>query len=377
MSSPVKIFIAYSREDSKLMEKLRTHLRPLERARMAKIWYDGIIEVGNDWEKEIKNHLHSAQIILLLISADFIDSDYCYDEEMMDALKKEERNEAKVIPIILRPCAWSYSPFAKLQVLPTDGKPVIEHEDYAFTEIVESVGKICQRKIEIQKAASKAIDEMLLKKKQEEDIPYFETPEMKEVQGIADSILSGEFFTKKSNSNIHNSFSDPRDGQTYKTVKLKDGRIWMAKNLNYDVGDGSYFYEGNRINGKNYGRLYTLDAAHQAVPPGWRIPTRAEWEKMITAYAEWDVISFSNSYNKGAFPFLIDGGSSEFNALYGGLKTDLKSFNYLGKFGNYWGSDRVFVNQYYVIQFERGLSKIVQTDKNMEYALSVRCIKDE
>ena len=378
------------------MEKLRIHLRPLERAKMAKVWYDGIIEAGNDWEKEIKNHLHSAEIILLLISADFIDSDYCYDEEMTDALKKHEQNESKVIPIILRPCAWKYSPFAKLQVLPKDGKPVIEHEDYAFTEIAETVANICQNKKQGNKSGEgglivkgeipaklKPIDQYLQNfnsfsdtNKDEDDIPFFETEEAKETQAIVDSILSGEFSSKKASFNNKNSFTDPRDGQTYRTIKLLDGRTWMAESLNYDLGDGSYLYENNTINGKNYGRLYTWEAAHKAVPPGWEIPTRKEWRTMIERYGSWEG-NFFSSYNRVAFLFLKEGGATQFNAGYGGLRTDLGNFNYLGKFGNFWGSDKKFVEEYHAIQFEKGLNKINEIAKNIDYSLSVRCIKDE
>ncbi len=394
MSSPTQIFIAYSRKDSELMEKLRIHLRPLERARMAKIWYDGIIEAGSDWEKEIKTHLHSANVILLLISADFIDSDYCYDEEMTDALKKHEQNESKVIPIILRPCAWKYSPFAKLLVLPKDGKPVIEHEDYAFTEIVEAVAKICQGKKEDIKTNEnglilkgeipsklKPIDHYLKKiepssdtNKVEDNIPFFETEEAKETQAIVDSILSGEFLKNKVESNNENSFTDPRDGQTYKTVKLKDGRTWLAENLNYDLGSGCYFYDNNPINGQNYGRLYKLDSAHKSVPSGWRLPSKTDWESMIGAYGEWEG-NFIRKVNATASPSLIEGGSSTFNALYGGLRTNLENFNYLGKSGNYWIGKENFSQN--VIQFDRGLNQVVLTSKNIEYALSVRCIKDE
>lgn len=398
MSLPTQIFIAYSRKDSELMEKLRTHLRPLERAKMAKIWYDGIIEAGNDWEKEIKNHLHSANIILLLISADFIDSDYCYDEEMTDALKKHEQNESKVIPIILRPCAWKYSPFAKLQVLPKDGKPVMEHEDYALTEIAEAVAKICQNKKEENNIVGnglifnaeipsklKPIEQYFKKEnpssdknedKSEDDIPFFETEEAKETQAIVDSILSGEFSQTKAKVNNENSFTDPRDGQTYKTIKLLDGSTWMAENLNYDLGNGCYLYENNPINGKNYGRLYTWEAAHKAAPPGWKIPTRKEWRTMIGRYGTWEG-NFFASYNRTAFLFLKENGGTQFNAGNGGLRTDLGNFNYLGKYGNYWGSDKKFVEEYHAIQFEKGLNKIVEITKNKDYALSVRCYKDE
>ena len=80
--STIKIFIAYSREDTSILNKLRTNLKVLERAHNVKVWYDGEMEVGSDWEKSIKTHLHTADIILLLISENFIASDYCYNNEI-------------------------------------------------------------------------------------------------------------------------------------------------------------------------------------------------------------------------------------------------------------------------------------------------------
>ncbi|MFK8004883.1 MAG: FISUMP domain-containing protein [Saprospiraceae bacterium] len=372
MSSPIEIFIAYSRKDSNLMEQLRTHLRPLEQRGMAKIWYDGIIEAGKDWKNEIKTHLDKAEIILLLISADFMDSDYCNDNEMLEAFKKKEESESKVIPIILRPCAWKLSLFAKMQVLPKDEKPVIEQGDYAFTEIVEAIAKICQYKNHGEKIIKIVDDFIEGKLPEEEEAPWSDEP------SIADEVLSGNYFLKKSISKNENTFTDPRDGQVYKTVKLKDGKTWMAENLNYNLEEGACFYENNPTHGKNYGRLYQLSLVHEAIPTGWRIPTKKEWENMIRIYGEWEG-DFLNKYNKAAFPFLIEGGNSKFDALYGGLRTDLNNFNYIGKFGNYWVAEKQFKfnNHYYVIQFERGLSKINIAKKDMEYALSVRCIKDE
>ena len=99
----IQLFIAYSREDSDVLGKLLSHLSPLERSKVVnRIWYDGMIESGSDWDEEIKNNLQQSDIVLLLISADFISSEYCYDTEMQKALQMHEAGEAKVVPIILR-----------------------------------------------------------------------------------------------------------------------------------------------------------------------------------------------------------------------------------------------------------------------------------
>ena len=91
-----------------------------------------------------------------------------------------------------------------------------------------------------------------------------------------------------------NTITDPRDGQIYKTVKLKDGKTWLAQNLNFDVGEGSWLYKDPK-NVEKYGRLYTWEAALKACPIGWHIPTDEEWNTMIKNYGG----HYHRSKNKG------------------------------------------------------------------------------
>lgn len=123
-SEDIKIFIAYSREDQQILKVLRKNLRVLERTQNVTVWYDGEIEAGSDWEQQIKNNLHAADIILLLVSENFIASDYCYDKEMNEALSLHDQNKVRTIPIIAKECLWQRMPFARLQALPEDGKPL-------------------------------------------------------------------------------------------------------------------------------------------------------------------------------------------------------------------------------------------------------------
>ncbi|MBK8565780.1 MAG: SUMF1/EgtB/PvdO family nonheme iron enzyme [Saprospiraceae bacterium] len=141
-----KIFIAYARKDAELLEELRIHLRPLERTKRAVIWYDGKIEPGAVWEVAIRQNLHAADIILLLLSAHAIDSDYFYEKEMTDALERHEKGEAKVVPLIIKPCTWRATPLAKLQALPKDGKPVSSWNDRddAWNDAVEALLNIIE-----------------------------------------------------------------------------------------------------------------------------------------------------------------------------------------------------------------------------------------
>ena len=87
-------------------------------------WHDRRIIAGEDWADEIDDNLNRADIILLLISADFIASDYCYKNELEQAMAQHKAGKARVIPIILRPADWSGTSFSKLQAFPTNGKPV-------------------------------------------------------------------------------------------------------------------------------------------------------------------------------------------------------------------------------------------------------------
>src|SRR5216684_589472 len=143
---PIEIFYSYSHEDEALRKELEKHLSSLHQQGFIAGWHDRMISAGTEWEQQIDSHLDTAQIILLLISASFIASKYCYSIEMKRALERHEAGEARVIPIILRPVYWRNMPFGKLQVLPTDGKPVDSshwhNHDEAFANIVEAVHKV-------------------------------------------------------------------------------------------------------------------------------------------------------------------------------------------------------------------------------------------
>ena len=89
----VKMFCCYAHEDEALLKKLKTHLRPLQRQGLVDVWYDRDISAGTDWEQQIKEQLNTAQIILLLVSPDFMDSDYCYGIEMQRAIEQHVRGK--------------------------------------------------------------------------------------------------------------------------------------------------------------------------------------------------------------------------------------------------------------------------------------------
>jgi hypothetical protein len=110
-------------------------------------WHDRQITAGEEWKGTIDDHLASAHVILLLISPDFIASDYCYDIELDLAMKRHDAGEASVIPIILRSVDWRGAPFGKLQALPKDAKPVQSwsNVDEAFTNVAEGIRRAVEK----------------------------------------------------------------------------------------------------------------------------------------------------------------------------------------------------------------------------------------
>jgi len=120
----LQVFVSYSHKDDRLRAELETHLKLLQRIGALQLWTDRRISAGTEWKGQIDENLEHADLILLLISADFMNSDYCWDIEMTRALERHEAGEARVVPIIVREVDWRSAPFAKLQALPTDGKAV-------------------------------------------------------------------------------------------------------------------------------------------------------------------------------------------------------------------------------------------------------------
>lgn len=132
-----EIFFSYSHEDQKLRDKLEIHLASLKNQGVIVGWHNRKVEGGQEWQGQIDEHLNRARVILLLVSAEFLASPYCYDIEVTRAIERHQEGSARVIPIILKPCDWQGAPFGSLQALPKDGKPITiwSNRDQAFTEI--------------------------------------------------------------------------------------------------------------------------------------------------------------------------------------------------------------------------------------------------
>lgn len=137
----ISVFISYSHEDEMYKDKLEKHLSILKRNNIIETWHDRKIVPGQEWNKKILEELESAQIILLLVSVDFLNSNFCYDIEIKRAVERHNNGEAVLIPIILRKCDWKETSFSKIQALPKDAEPVksFHDEDEAFFSIIEGI----------------------------------------------------------------------------------------------------------------------------------------------------------------------------------------------------------------------------------------------
>lgn len=138
--TPLKTFIIYAHEDRSTVNAIRGQLRIFEKKEVLQIWDDGEILAGQDWDKSIKSKLESAQLILLFISVDFLNSEYIEKTELQAALQRHRDGEAKLIPIIVRRCFWEeYFELGKFQALPPKAKPILSHDAHAIDEAHHAV----------------------------------------------------------------------------------------------------------------------------------------------------------------------------------------------------------------------------------------------
>jgi hypothetical protein len=150
-----KLFFSYSHKDEDLRNELETHLALLKRQGVISSWHDRRITAGGDIHKEISAELESSQIVLLLVSANFLASDYCFEKEMSRAIEKHNDGSAVVIPVILHPCDWSSAPFGGLRATPTDGKPIsmFANQHEAFAIVAKDVRAAAERFTKLESPA--------------------------------------------------------------------------------------------------------------------------------------------------------------------------------------------------------------------------------
>jgi TIR domain-containing protein len=142
--APISLFASYAPQDTPLEQELKEHLRPLQREGRIELWPDRGMSAGTEREQESSKHLQAAQIILLLVSPNFLASDFCYSVEMKQAMERHQRREVRLIPLLLRPCDWHTASFASLQCLPSNGQPVTtwSHREAAWLDVVQALSRV-------------------------------------------------------------------------------------------------------------------------------------------------------------------------------------------------------------------------------------------
>ena len=144
--TPVKAFISYSHKDSDFLAELKSALSPLVRLNKLELWDDHAIDAGKEWEPEIMRQLQQADIVLCLVSSDFIKSDFCWKKEFETALEGHGKDEKIVVPIRLRQCDWDDLPIAAIQGLPAQwfGQLSLTERDTHWTEVSKGLRPVVE-----------------------------------------------------------------------------------------------------------------------------------------------------------------------------------------------------------------------------------------
>ncbi|MBL7795269.1 MAG: TIR domain-containing protein [Saprospiraceae bacterium] len=140
---PLKIFFSYSKHDLEHLNVLKRHLAPLRREESIIVWDDSQILPGEEWDKSIRQELSNADVVVLLVSSDFLATEYVW-KEIEIATQRHERGEALVVPIIVRPCNWENTPFARFNALPDKGRPITkwENRDEAWHAVAQQIRRL-------------------------------------------------------------------------------------------------------------------------------------------------------------------------------------------------------------------------------------------
>jgi len=150
IGNKIRGFISYSHADSEIKEELVKHLKPLERLGLVESWDDGKIPAGQNIQKEISQKLESADIVILIVSVDFINSAFCNEVELKRAMERNDEGTATVIPVIARNCLWHGEVFGTLKAVPKDGKSIASwpSRDDALTDVAAKIKELAEGPIQ-------------------------------------------------------------------------------------------------------------------------------------------------------------------------------------------------------------------------------------
>jgi uncharacterized protein (TIGR02145 family) len=161
------------------------------------------------------------------------------------------------------------------------------------------------------------------------------------------------------------SFTDSRDGKTYKTVTIGD-QVWMAENLAFKADSGCWAYKGNEANVEKFGYLYNWETAQTVAPEGWRLPTHSDFLNL-----------YENYKKKKVYKELLPGGKSNFNALFSGFRIGSGSFVEEGSMAVFWSDKPVAKKYAYSLIFMKKDERVTPSGANEQVVgASVRLIKD-
>lgn len=143
-----KAFISYSHADEKILDRLHVHMAQLKREDKITTWFDKQIPAGSDLDDKISDSLSDSQYFLAIVSADYLNSEYCYNKEFQEALKLYQKGKIVIIPIIAEPCDWKTSPLGKIKAIPKDGKPISEwtNKETALLNVIDEIRRLVETK---------------------------------------------------------------------------------------------------------------------------------------------------------------------------------------------------------------------------------------
>lgn len=320
MSSPKMIFLAAAEADKAWKSELLKHFAPLEASGKLQVWHEEKASIGRDWSLERQTILQKSSLVLLLLSADFIASDFFSSPELQVAYQAHKSGRLKIIPILLRPCNWAFTPYASLSLFSNKGAAIVN-------------------------GSSSEIDQAL--------------------SAIVKEVIHSLNTTNVEQASFSNTFNDVRNGKIYKTIELQ-GKTWLAENLNYSVPGKSWYYENDAQHGLEHGCLYTWEGAIEACPPGWHLPSVEEWDTLIN-YFGGAYLSLKN---------LLDKGDAGLNIQLSGKRNERALFVLMQADGFYWTGKEQNFSQAYYYMFDTGMHSVRCIPVNKKLAASCRVIKD-
>jgi uncharacterized protein (TIGR02145 family) len=170
---------------------------------------------------------------------------------------------------------------------------------------------------------------------------------------------------------------DPRDGKRYNKIEL-NGKFWMTKNLNFDVGEECCFFKDDLQNGRKYGRLYTWEAANKACPPGWRLPTDEEWKSLMRSfggYYDGEIETDIGDPQKG-YAAITEDDSTGLSTQLGGFRNSNGNFLGLGAGGFYWSATEDGSDYAWCYGVARPRGRLFRSRSDRLSGRSCRCVQD-